>query len=473
MVNIIRIVSKYLILVFMALYVWKCFSYFTTSDRHKRRSNLNRQAFLIFAIHGLCHICMYLNTQDVKLFLYYGIEILIATLYMSVFHLAYKHASRLLTNNIVFLMLIGYTMIYRLSPKLAERQFILATVGLFLTSFIPFIMMKLPDMRKWYKIYAIIGIAMLLLVFVPHVGKEVYGSRNWINIGGLSLQPMEFVKIIYILYVASALVKLDTFKELFLNACTAAVFCGILVIEKDFGAMLIFYICYILMVYLATSRPIFLIGGIALIVGGIAGMYVLFKDTSFFSHILIRVQAWKDPFSFRESGGYQVSESLFAIGTGGMTGTGLGKGMPYLIPVAESDFIFSAICEEMGVIFGLALILIYLSSFISIINIAMKCREPFYKYSTFGFAMCYIFQILLNIGGAVKFIPSTGVTLPLVSYGVSSIFSTLIMFSMIQYTYILVSKEALDVENEKESILDYYERKAAEKAGRVSGEGAQ
>ena len=103
----------------------------------------------------------------------------------------------------------------------------------------------------------------------------------------------------------------------------------------------------------------------------------------------------------------------------------------------------------------------------------MKCREPFYKYSTFGFAMCYIFQILLNIGGAVKFIPSTGVTLPLVSYGVSSIFSTLIMFSMIQYTYILVSKEALDVENEKESILDYYERKAAEKAGRVSGEGAQ
>ena len=297
MVNIIRIVSKYLILVFMALYVWKCFSYFTTSDRHKRRSNLNRQAFLIFAIHGLCHICMYLNTQDVKLFLYYGIEILIATLYMSVFHLAYKHASRLLTNNIVFLMLIGYTMIYRLSPKLAERQFVLATVGLFLTSFIPFIMMKLPDMRKWYKIYAIIGIAMLLLVFVPHVGKEVYGSRNWINIGGLSLQPMEFVKIIYILYVASALVKLDTFKELFLNACTAAVFCGILVIEKDFGAMLIFYICYILMVYLATSRPIFLIGGIALIVGGIAGMYVLFKDTSFFSHILIRVQAWKDPFS--------------------------------------------------------------------------------------------------------------------------------------------------------------------------------
>jgi peptidoglycan glycosyltransferase len=126
--------------------------------------------------------------------------------------------------------------------------------------------------------------------------------------------------------------------------------------------------------------------------------------------------------------------------------------MPYLIPVAESDFIFSAICEELGVLFGLALILIFVSTFIAITNIAMKCKRPFFKYVAFGIAVCLIFQVLLNIGGVTKFIPSTGVTLPLVSYGVSSVFSTLIMFAIVQYTYILVNKEAEKIEKEKARI---------------------
>ena len=471
MINIIRIISKYLILIFMALYVWKCFSYFTAHTASKRKSNLNHQIVYIFIIHALCHICMFFNTRDTKVLLYYLIEITIAVLYILIFHKVYREASRLITNNIAFLMLIGYTVLFRLSPSLARKQFVLATVGLFVTSFIPAIMKRLPKVKDWSRAYAIIGIAFLLTVFVPHVGVEMYGSRNWISIAGIGIQPMEIVKILFILYVASSLVKLETYKELFINACVAAVFCLILVLEKDFGAMFIFYICYVLMVYLATSRTSVFIAGISLIVVGVAGIYFLFKDTSFFSHILVRVEAWKDPFKFQDTGGYQVCESLFAIGTGGLTGTGLGKGMPYMIPVAESDFIFSAICEELGVIFGLALLLIYVSSFIAIINIAMRCRQPFYKYMTFGMAMCYIIQVFLNVGGAVKFIPSTGVTLPLVSYGLSSIFSTLIMFSMIQYTYIIVSKEALDVENEKESILQYYERKAAEKAGGFSGQG--
>ena len=161
---------------------------------------------------------------------------------------------------------------------------------------------------------------------------------------------------------------------------------------------------------------------------------------------------WKDPWAYRETGGYQLSESLFAIGTGGFTGLGLGKGMPYYIPVNESDFIFSAICEELGVIFGLCLILIYVSGFIAMANIAMKCKNPFYKYMTFGFAISYIIQVFLNIGGVTKFIPSTGVTLPLVSYGISSVFSTLIMFSMVQFVYILVGKEGETIEAEEREL---------------------
>ena len=205
------------------------------------------------------------------------------------------------------------------------------------------------------------------------------------------------------------------------------------------------------MVYLATSRPTFMFLGIGLLVLACFAGYVLFKD-SLFAHIMVRITAWKDPFKYIDSQGYQLSESLFAIGTGGFAGTGLGRGMPYIIPVAESDFVFSAISEELGVLFGLALILIYLSSFIAIQNIAMKCKNPFYKYVTFGIALCYIFQVFLNIGGVTKFIPSTGVTLPLISYGVSSVFSTLIMFSIVQYTYILVSEEADNVEKERQHI---------------------
>ena len=471
MVNIISIISKYLILIFMALYVWKCFSYFTAHTAVKRKSNLNHQIVYIFIIHALCHVCMYFNTKDKSVLIYYLVEIFIASMYLLIFHKVYREASRLISNNIAFLMLIGYTMLFRLSTTLAKKQFVLATVALIITSFLPAVMKRLPKMKEWGRAYAIIGIGFLLMVFVPHVGVSVNGSRNWINIAGLGIQPMEFVKILFILFIAASMVKIETVKELFINALVAAVFCLILVAEKDFGAMFIFYICYVLMVYLATSRTTILLAGIGLIVGGVAGMYLLFKDTSFFSHILVRVEAWKDPFKYQSTGGYQVCESLFAIGTGGLTGSGLGKGMPYLIPVAESDFIFAAICEELGVLFGLALLLIYVSSFIAIINIAMRCKDPFYKYMTFGMAMCYIIQVFLNVGGTVKFIPSTGVTLPLVSYGLSSVFSTLIMFSMIQYTYIIVSKEALEVENEKESILQYYERKAAEKAGGVPGEG--
>ena len=215
--------------------------------------------------------------------------------------------------------------------------------------------------------------------------------------------------------------------------------------------MMLFYIAYFMMVYLATSKFRYVLLGLGLAVMACLVGYVLFKN-NLFAHVMVRVDAWRDPFKNQQTGGYQVCESLFAIGTGGFIGTGLGNGMPNLIPVAESDFIFSAICEELGAIFGLALILIYISSFIAMSNIAMKCKNPFYKYMTFGIAIVYIFQVLLNIGGATKFIPSTGVTLPLISYGVSSVFSTLLMFSMVQYTYIFVSREASKVEQEKNKL---------------------
>ena len=451
MINIICELSKYFVLIFMALYTIKCFSYFTAKDKKSRDKNLNKQIVYIFLIHFFCYMIMFLRLQQMRILIFYAAQIFVAILYILIFHSIYKDASRLITNNISFLLLVGYIMLTRIDFSLAVKQFAFATAGLIVTSFIPAILLKIKNLKNWSVFYGIAGLALLITVFIPRLGISRYGSRNWIQIGSFTMQPMEFVKILFIFFVAAGLVKAVTLKDIIVNAAIALAFMLVLVLERDLGAMVLFYICYVMMVYLATSRIIFFIGGVGLGAGAIVLGYALFKDT-LFSHVMVRVNAWMNPFQYQDSGGYQITQSLFAIGTGGFTGSGLTEGMPYLIPVDESDFIFSAICEELGVIFGLALILIFVSSFIAMTNIAMKCKKPFNKYVTFGIAVCYIFQVLLNIGGVTKFIPSTGVTLPLVSYGVSSVLSTLIMFSVVQYTYIIVNKEADKVEKEKARI---------------------
>jgi len=454
MENIIRLIAKYLILLSVTVYTIKCFSYFTAKDQDSRRRNLNFQIFLIFSIHLLCNVCLYLNTKDGETWFYYLVEIGITLLYVILFPLCYRRASRLIINNIAFLMLLGYVILSGIDKSAARKQFILASAALFITAFIPVIISKISNvLRNGYKVYAIVGILFLATVFVPGLGISEYGSRNWISIAGFTLQPMEFVKIIFIFFVASSLQQKEkeNLKDILVNAFIAAIFMLILAAEKDFGAVAIFYICYISVLYLDQHNPLYLIAGVLLAAGGIFVMYTLFKD-SLFSHIMTRVEAWRNPWAHYDTGGYQVIQSLFALSTGGWLGSGLGNGRPSTIPVVESDFIFSAICEELGVVFGLCLILIYLSSFIALINIASKCRDLFYKYVTFGCAVCYITQVILNIGGVTKFIPSTGVTLPLVSYGINSIFSTLILFSVVQYTYIQVNREIVGRSRTKKKI---------------------
>ena len=178
---------------------------------------------------------------------------------------------------------------------------------------------------------------------------------------------------------------------------------------------------------------------------------MLFKER-LFGHVLVRVNAWRDPWADISGQGYQVAHSLFAIGSGGFFGAGLTKGSPKIIPVSESDFIFAAISEEFGVIFGLALILVCFSCFISFIGISMRVRNRFYKTMAFGFAICYMFQTFLSIGGVTKFIPSTGVTIPLVSYGGSSVLSSVVMFAIMQGISTIENKEAKKIEEERREI---------------------
>ncbi len=210
----------------------------------------------------------------------------------------------------------------------------------------------------------------------------------------------------------------------------------VLVISKDLGSALIFFMVYVLMVFVATKNALYLLAGAA---GGSAAAYVAY---TVFSHVQVRVKAWKDPWSVIDSAGYQITQSLFAISSGDWFGLGIYKGTPEAIPFVEADFIFSAIAEEFGIIFSVCLILICVSCFIMFMHTAAVLKDKFYQLTAFGLGVTYIFQVFLTIGGGTKFIPLTGVTLPLISYGGSSVLTTLIMFAIIEGLYMVRQDES-------------------------------
>ncbi len=230
----------------------------------------------------------------------------------------------------------------------------------------------------------------------------------------------------------------------------------ILVLSKDLGAGLIFFIAYMVMLYVATRKFYYFAGG--LLCGAAASVVAYYL----FNHVRVRVVAWQDPLAVFEREGNQVSNSLFAIGTGGWFGMGLNQGMPNKIPEVKQDFIFSAISEELGGIFAVCLILVCASCFLMFLNIAMQMKDNFYKLVALGLGTIYGFQVLLSIGGDIKFIPSTGVTLPLVSYGGSSLLSTLIIFAVIQGLYLLRERTAAERQAQRK---DAKKKPPAKKSG--------
>ena len=220
-----------------------------------------------------------------------------------------------------------------------------------------------------------------------------------------------------------------------ITTAIAAAHVLILVVSKDLGSALIFFVTYLVMLYVGTRNWRYLALGIA------AGVVASVAAYFLFSHVRVRVQVWKDPFASYTGDGYQVAQSLFAIGAGGWFGTGLYQGSPTMIPIVEQDFMFSAICEELGGFFAICLILIYMSCFIMFVNIAFKMENKFARLASLGLGCTFSVQVFLTVGGAMKMIPSTGVTLPLISYGGSSIMSTIIMFAIVQGFYISRKEE--------------------------------
>ncbi len=433
MTHIIVEISKYLIIILFAIYTFACFSVFRYKSEQVKNRIYLRQLIIMYIIQALCYMVLYLQTMNIYYLFFFAFQWLFFLLVPSIYRQLYPKASRLLTNNMCMLLMIGLVMLSRLSFDKALKQFIIIAISVVVAFLIPKIMEKFMFLKNLTYLYAALGLLALLLVMVA--GSTTYGAKISLSIMGISIQPAEFVKILFVFCVAGLLKDSADFKQIMKAGILAVLHLLLLVGSRDLGGALIFFVTFLMMVYIASKKPFYLIGGLG------SGCVAAFIGYKLFSHVQVRVMAWQDPFAYIDKEGYQITQSLFAIGTGGWFGMGLMEGVPGKIPVVDKDFMFSAIAEELGGIFALCLILVCCSCFIMFMNIAMQLHGTFYKLVAIGLGITYGFQIFLTIGGVIKFIPSTGVTLPLVSYGGSSILCTIVIFAIIQGLYILKKNE--------------------------------
>ncbi len=450
MSNLIIQVSKYLIIILMALYTFQCFTVFSKRDEDDRNFVFLRQNTLMFFMHFVAFTVLYLEMGDVMVLFFYGSQVIYLALTLILFRNLYPLASRLLINNMCMLITIGFIMITRISYDKSVKQFKIIALSTVIALIIPIIIRKLRFITKMYWFYTMAGIGLLALVAI--MARRTYGAKISFDLGPVSIQPSEFVKIIYVFAIAGLLSNAREFKRVVTATALAAVHVLILVVSKDLGSALIFFVTYLVVLFVATKNPFLVLAGI--LSGSLAAVGAYFV----FGHVRVRVEAWKDPFADYYVNGYQISQSLFSIAAGSWFGTGLYQGSPTAISIVEQDFMFSAIAEELGNIFGICLILVCMSCFIMFVNIAMQLTNRFYRLVAVGLGATYATQVFLTIGGGIKLIPSTGVTLPLVSYGGSSALSTLVMFAVVQGLYMLQrdeEKKKLEASRAQETGGDY------------------
>lgn len=442
MLNIIIELSKYLLLVLILLYTFESFTVFRYEDDYDKRYILRKQLLLIVFMDFTAFLVIFLKKEEVEIIYLFGALLLYLVSVQVLYRLFYKKSSILLLNHMCMLLSIGFIMITRLSPESAKRQFLIVAAATMIAMIIPIMIKKMTFLKKWTWFYAVAGIGLLAVVLV--FGDRVNGAKININIGSFAFQPSEFVKIIFVFFVASRLYKKSAqFKDHVITTAIAAAFVLILVLSRDLGSAVVFFVTYVIMLYVATKKPFYLFAGVG---GGCAAAVVAYF---LFSHVRQRVVAWKNPFSVYQNEGYQIVQGLFAIGTGGWFGMGLCQGSPEMIPFVKQDYMFAAICEELGGLFAICMILICMSMFLLVVNISLRIKKRFYKLIALGLGTEYAFQVFLTIGGVTKFIPMTGITLPLVSYGGSSVLSTIIMLAIIQGLYILREDEDEEIEKQR------------------------
>jgi cell division protein FtsW (lipid II flippase) len=335
-----------------------------------------------------------------------------------------------------FLTAVGVTEIYRLNPDDAFRQGLWVVIGVALFS-VTLLALR-HDFRRLESYKYVIGLGALVLLVLPAlpgIGREVNGARLWVGAGSFQFQPGEFAKILMIVFLAGYLRekrevlaqgRLKDFGPLLLIWGGAM---AVLVQTNDLGSGLLYFGIFLAMLYAATNRFVFVAGGMALFLAGAAFVYQVVP------RVQDRVSIWLDPWPHAQDEAYQLVQSLFAIAFGGFAGTGLGRGTftdaggHTLIPYLNTDFIYAALAHELGLVGIAAVLLVYMLFVSRGFRVAMLADDGFSKLLAAGLTFSFALQTFIIVGGVVRLIPLTGITLPFVSYGGSSLLANFVLLA--------------------------------------------
>ncbi|MDP9454046.1 MAG: FtsW/RodA/SpoVE family cell cycle protein [Actinomycetota bacterium] len=336
---------------------------------------------------------------------------------------------------------LGYVWIARLDEELAALQATWTAVGI-LAFVVTLAVVRRPrDLERYRYTFMLAGVGLLLLPLLPVVGKTVNGARIWVELGPISFQPGEFAKIILAVFFASYLVDKRevlgmaanrlgpvTLPELrHFGPVVLAWAASLLVMtaQRDLGSSLLFFALFVVMLWVATERASYLVVSGLLFSGG------AFVAWRLFDHVQRRIAVWLDPWSDVSDQGFQVVQATFALAWGGVAGTGPGLGNPDRIPLIETDFIFAAIGEELGLLGSVGVLVAYLLMVGAGLRIALRAEVPFNKLLATGLTAILGIQSFIIIGGVTRLVPLTGITLPFVSYGGSSLIANYILLALL------------------------------------------
>ncbi|MCL5291043.1 MAG: FtsW/RodA/SpoVE family cell cycle protein [Actinobacteria bacterium] len=334
---------------------------------------------------------------------------------------------------------LGAAAVYRIDPALGRAQVVWVAIGATAAVLAIILIRRYVELKRYKYTFALAGLALLLAPIF--LGRDHYGAKLWLQLGPLSFQPAELAKVFMVVFFAAYLeekrellsvstkrfmgVWIPEIKHLGPLVMMWVVSLAVLVFERDLGTSLLFFGAFLIMLYVATGRPVYTLIGSLLFLAGAAAAYSLFW------HVKVRVDIWLNPWVDPKGVGYQLIQSLIAISSGGLTGAGLGRGYPDFIPAVHTDFIFSAIAEELGLVGALAILLAYIILMARGFKTALASSEDFGKLLAAGLTGVFALQAAIIIAGISRVIPLTGITLPFVSYGGSSILANFILVSVI------------------------------------------
>jgi len=401
---------------------------------------MKNSVFLLILVYILVFPVLALQRGpfDIKILWYSG-SLLLITLFSYFMISKLKLSCKYIFVTAAMLTTIGFIILCRLNVELFYRQsvwYAVAVSGYFLAITV---YNSREDRDRLCFVYYIVSMFLLIITFL--FGTTIGGAKSWMYFGGYSFQFSEIIKVLYVLFMSSyfsiresiknndSRIKNNLIKYVFINDfCLLTLvytYVGFLILQRDWGSAMLFFITYLAFLYVYSKNWFIIILNVAvIIVSCICGYFLL-------HHIRIRVESFINPWSDISGKGYQITQSLFAIAEGGFFGKGVGLGSPQFIPEVRTDFIFSALCEECGIFTGISVILMFYIMCYRGVKIALQSRIFFNKSVSFGLTVMVFAQTFIIIGGVIKLIPLTGITLPFVSYGGSSLISSYVMIAIL------------------------------------------